>query len=247
MEVVLGKDLQISAIRLHAIQSCLNSRSNRQKRGVGAIRLTAGNTNAFGDRLKNLSNHLELIGVLDSVISRHWGIGEIDRHFTGLELLEGVGILLGHNNIDGCFPGSRAGLGQAFAGIVTGARQIIGFGRATFGCSRLAAQIHGRIDILRVAFGSHHGLSSFEVRDLADLLGAVSGNIHGRNDDIAFPAGDGRNDGVEHAVDILDFQAQAVGNLIADLDIQALGIAICIEEFLGRVWEIGADQQVPFA
>ena len=50
--------------------------------------------------------------MLDSIISSHWGIGEIDGHFARLELLEGVGILLGHDNIDGLFPGRSAGLGQ---------------------------------------------------------------------------------------------------------------------------------------
>ena len=109
---------------------------NGRERRIGAVCLTAGHADAFLGRLDDLADQLELVGVLDGVVSRHRRIGEVTDHFAGLQLLEGVGILLGDHHVDGLLAGLGALLGQALALVVAGALQVIDFGRAALGRHR---------------------------------------------------------------------------------------------------------------
>ena len=119
-QIPFGQDLQVRAVRHHALESGLDCLANRCQGRIGAIRLAARHANPLQSRLENLpaSCQFELVRVLDGIISRNRGIGGVNRHLAGLQLLQGIGILGSHNHIDRLFTGCDAGLGQTLTRII---------------------------------------------------------------------------------------------------------------------------------
>src|SRR5664280_2178204 len=154
LHVVLREDLQIGSVVHHRLKRGLHTGDELCLARILADR------NALGDRCEVQGRQLKLVRLLLDVVCGDRKVGEVSGDLAGLEGQQRVAVLGEGLDVDLALASCGALGVQAVGGLVAArAVEVIVLTRAALDSHGLAAEVHARLDAVRVALGDIEALA----------------------------------------------------------------------------------------